>query len=113
MLSIRPPPDESPADIVAKMSEGLQSTYSGKYLKVYLKENLPSRMHYSKSDRITPIVGLVDEGFKVETTKPEAKQCAGSSEAETSESDDRSCAGAQGYGNAFFSMRSTFFWPWY
>ncbi|KAK1354884.1 Ectonucleotide pyrophosphatase/phosphodiesterase family member 3 [Heracleum sosnowskyi] len=108
MLTIRPPADESPADIVAKMNEGLQSTYTGKYLKVYLKDKLPSRLHYSKSDRITPIVGLVDEGFKVEMNKPEAKQCAGSLKAETSKSDDRSCAGAHGYDNAIFSMRSIF-----
>ncbi|WOG94255.1 hypothetical protein DCAR_0313548 [Daucus carota subsp. sativus] len=94
VLTIRPPPDVSPADVVAKMKEGLESgkVGNGKYLKVYLKENLPSRLHYSDNDRITPIVGLVDEGFKVEMNVSEAKECAG----------------AHGYDNAFFSMRTIF-----
>ncbi|KAK1354885.1 Ectonucleotide pyrophosphatase/phosphodiesterase family member 3 [Heracleum sosnowskyi] len=94
LLSIRPPPNVSAADIVAKINEGLESgkVGNGKYLKVYLKENLPSRLHYSDSDRITPIVGLAAEGFKVEMNKTEAKECAG----------------AHGYDNAFFSMRSIF-----
>ncbi|KAK1354886.1 Nucleotide pyrophosphatase-like protein [Heracleum sosnowskyi] len=94
LLSIRPPSDVSPADVVAKINKGLQSgkVGNGEYLKVYLKKNLPSRLHYSDSDRITPIVGLADEGFKVEMNISEAKQCAG----------------AHGYDNAFFSMRSIF-----
>ncbi|XP_074354002.1 uncharacterized protein LOC141692938 [Apium graveolens] len=94
LLSIRPPPNVSPADVVAKINQGLKSgkVGNGEYLKVYLKKDLPSRLHYSDSDRITPIVGLADEGFKVEMNISEAKQCAG----------------AHGYDNAFFSMRSIF-----
>ncbi|KAK1392889.1 Ectonucleotide pyrophosphatase/phosphodiesterase family member 3 [Heracleum sosnowskyi] len=94
LLAIRPPENVSPADVVAKMNEGLKSgkVGNGKYLKVYLKEDLPSRLHYSESDRITPIIGLVDEGYKVELKKSEAKECGG----------------AHGYDNAFFSMRSIF-----
>ncbi|XP_017240230.2 uncharacterized protein LOC108213019 [Daucus carota subsp. sativus] len=94
LLSIRPPPNVLADDVVAKINKGLNSgkVGNGKYLKVYLKENLPSRLHYSDSDRITPIVGLADEGFKVEMNISVARQCAG----------------AHGYDNAFFSMRSIF-----
>lgn len=94
LLSIRPAPGYSPADAVAKMNEGLSSgkVNNGKYLKVYLKEELPSRLHYSESDRITPIIGLVEEGFKVEEKGSKSKECGG----------------AHGYDNAFFSMRSIF-----
>ncbi|CAH2077568.1 unnamed protein product [Thlaspi arvense] len=94
LLAIKPPSDQDAADIVAKINEGLSSgkVENGKYLKVYLKEDLPSRLHYADSDRIPPILGLVDEGFKVEQKKSEAKECGG----------------AHGYDNAFFSMRSIF-----
>ncbi|PKH94092.1 hypothetical protein CRG98_049766 [Punica granatum] len=76
------------------MNEGLQSgkVTNGKYLKVYLKENLPSRLHYAASDRIAPIIGLIDEGFKVEQKKSKRQECGG----------------AHGYDNSIFSMRTIF-----
>ncbi|KAF5935113.1 hypothetical protein HYC85_026242 [Camellia sinensis] len=94
LLAIRPPSGVSPSDVVAKMNEGLDSgkVENGKQLKVYLKEDLPSRLHYSASDRIPPIIGLIEESFKVEQK--------GSKRAE--------CGGAHGYDNAFFSMRTIF-----
>ncbi|KAJ4871768.1 Alkaline-phosphatase-like family protein [Raphanus sativus] len=94
LLAIKPPSDHNAADIVAKIKEGLNSgeVENGKYLKVYLKEDLPSRLHYTESERIPPIIGLVDEGFKVEQKRSEAKECGG----------------AHGYDNAFFSMRTIF-----
>ncbi|KAL8157912.1 uncharacterized protein LOC141678200 [Apium graveolens] len=94
LLAIRPPENVSSADVVKKMNEGLESgkVGNGKYLKMYLKEDLPSRLHYWESDRITPIVGLVDEGYTLKLKKSEAKECGG----------------AHGYDNAFFSMRSIF-----
>ncbi|XP_015571797.1 venom phosphodiesterase 2 [Ricinus communis] len=94
LLAIRPPSGVAPSDVVAKMNEGLQSgkVQNGKHLKVYLKEDLPSRLHYVASDRITPIIGLVAEGFKVEQ-KPKYHQ---------------ECGGAHGYDNAVFSMRTIF-----
>ncbi|OWM66124.1 hypothetical protein CDL15_Pgr015551 [Punica granatum] len=93
-LAIKPPPGVSPADVVEKMNEGLQSgkVTNGKYLKVYLKENLPSRLHYAASDRIAPIIGLIDEGFKVEQKKSKRQECGG----------------AHGYDNSIFSMRTIF-----
>ncbi|CAH8274905.1 unnamed protein product [Arabidopsis lyrata] len=94
LLAIKPPSGYDAADIVAKINEGLSSgkVENGKYLKVYLKEDLPSRLHYVDSDRIPPIIGLVDEGFKVEQKNSKAKECGG----------------AHGYDNAFFSMRTIF-----
>ncbi|XP_076939340.1 uncharacterized protein LOC143607998 [Bidens hawaiensis] len=94
VLSIRPPSDQSVSDIVAKMNEGLASgkVKNGDKLKVYRKEDLPERLHYSDSDRITPIIGLVDEGFKVEQKDSKSKECGG----------------AHGYDNEFFSMRTVF-----
>ncbi|XP_068652089.1 uncharacterized protein [Aristolochia californica] len=94
LLAIRPPPGVSPSDVVDKMMEGLSSgkMENGKYLKMFLKEDLPKRLHYHASDRIPPIIGLVEEGFKVEQTRSKKKECGG----------------AHGYDNAFFSMRTIF-----
>ncbi|XP_057967312.1 uncharacterized protein LOC131157289 [Malania oleifera] len=94
LLAIRPSPGLSPSDVVAKMNEGLNSgkVENGKNLKIYLKEDLPSRLHYVESDRIPPIIGLLEEGFKVEQKRSKRKECGG----------------AHGYDNAFFSMRSIF-----
>lgn len=94
VLSIRPPSDQSVSEIVAKMNEGLSSgkVKNGDKLKVYRKEDLPERLHYSGSYRIPPIIGLVEEGFKIEQK----------------ESGKAECGGAHGYDNAFFSMRTIF-----
>ncbi|KAB2619722.1 ectonucleotide pyrophosphatase/phosphodiesterase family member 3-like [Pyrus ussuriensis x Pyrus communis] len=94
LLSIRPPSGVDPANVVEKMNEGLKSgkVENGKNLRVYLKEELPSRLHYAASDRITPIVGLVGEGFKVEQKRTKRRECGGS----------------HGYDNAVFSMRTIF-----
>ncbi|XAR67168.1 Nucleotide diphosphatase [Bertholletia excelsa] len=94
LLAIRPPRGVSPRDMVAKMNQGLSSgkVENGKHLKVYLKEELPERLHYSESYRIPPIIGLIDESFKVEQKRSSRKECGG----------------AHGYDNAFFSMRTIF-----
>lgn len=94
LLAIRPSPEYSPSDVVAKMNEGLQSgkVVNGKHLKVYLKEDLPSRLHYADSYRIPPIIGLLEEGYKVEQKN----------------SNKNECGGAHGYDNEFFSMRTVF-----
>ncbi|KAG6424066.1 hypothetical protein SASPL_114478 [Salvia splendens] len=94
LLAIRPPSDHSPKEVVAKMNEALKSgsVGNGEYLRVYLKEDLPRRLHYADSDRIPPVIGLVDEGFKVEQTRLKRQECGGS----------------HGYDNAIFSMRSVF-----
>ncbi|CAM8904781.1 unnamed protein product [Rhodiola kirilowii] len=94
LLSIRPPDGHNLSDIVTKMNEGLRTekVVNGKRLKIYLKEDLPSRLHYAASDRIPPIIGLLDEGFKVEQKRTNTEKCGGS----------------HGYDNAVFSMRSIF-----
>ncbi|XP_010262164.1 PREDICTED: ectonucleotide pyrophosphatase/phosphodiesterase family member 3 [Nelumbo nucifera] len=94
LLSIRPPAGVSPSDVVAKMTEALSSgeVENGMRLKVFLKEELPERLHYAENDRIPPIIGLVAEGFTVEQTRSNRKECGG----------------AHGYDNAFFSMRTIF-----
>ncbi|WCJ42669.1 Alkaline-phosphatase-like family protein [Euphorbia peplus] len=94
LLAIRPPSGSVLSDVVAKMNEALQSgkVQNGKYVKVYLKEDLPSRLHYVASDRISPIIGLVEEGFKVEQKRTTRQECGG----------------AHGYDNAVFSMRTIF-----
>ncbi|KAG6421056.1 hypothetical protein SASPL_117605 [Salvia splendens] len=71
LLAIRPPSDHSPKEVVAKMNEALKS---------------------GNSDRIPPVIGLVDEGFKVEQTRLKRQECGGS----------------HGYDNAIFCMRSVF-----
>ncbi|KAL5699071.1 hypothetical protein ACHQM5_030023 [Ranunculus cassubicifolius] len=94
VLSLRPPTDVSVTDVVAKMREGLASgkIRNGMYLKMYLKEELPKRLHYSDSDRITPIIGLADEGFMIQQNDTKKQECGG----------------AHGYDNAVFSMRTIF-----
>ncbi|KAL3625371.1 hypothetical protein CASFOL_030825 [Castilleja foliolosa] len=94
LLAINPPPGISSRNVVDKMNEGLKSgnVANGEYLRVYLKEELPRRLHYWDSDRIPPIIGLVEEGFKVEQTRSKRQECGGS----------------HGYDNAIFSMRTIF-----
>ncbi|CAL0312545.1 unnamed protein product [Lupinus luteus] len=94
VLAIRPPAGFAASDVVAKMNEGLNSekVENGKNLRVFMKEDLPSRLHYAASDRIPPIIGLIEEGFKVEQKKTKRKECGGS----------------HGYDNAVFSMRTIF-----
>ncbi|KAK7399038.1 hypothetical protein VNO78_10213 [Psophocarpus tetragonolobus] len=94
VLAIRPPSGYDPSDVVAKMNQGLSSgnVENGNFLRVYLKEDLPSRLHYAASDRIAPIIGLVEEGFKVEQKRSKRQECGGS----------------HGYDNAVFSMRTIF-----
>lgn len=94
LLAIRPPPGYSPKEVVTKMNEQLKSgsVVNGEYLRVYLKEELPRRLHYAASDRIPPVIGLVEEGFKVEQTRSKRQECGGS----------------HGYDNAVFSMRTVF-----
>ncbi|XP_050381984.1 uncharacterized protein LOC126798930 [Argentina anserina] len=94
LLAIRPPAGVDTADVVAKLNAGLSSgkVKNGKKLKMYLKEKLPSRLHYAASDRIPPIIGLVGEGFKVEQKSSKKQECGG----------------AHGYDNAVFSMRTIF-----
>ncbi|OIW03990.1 hypothetical protein TanjilG_30266 [Lupinus angustifolius] len=94
LLAIRPSPGFVAADVVAKINEGLSSgkVENGNKLRVYLKEDLPKRLHYAASDRIPPIIGLVEEGFKIEQKRTDTKECGG----------------AHGYDNAFFSMRTIF-----
>ncbi|CAL9107485.1 unnamed protein product [Musa textilis] len=94
LLVIRPPENVSSSDVVAKMNRGLSSdkVKNGEYLRMYLKEDLPDRLHYYASYRISPIIGLVAEGYKV------AQEMTDTCE----------CGGAHGYDNAFFSMRTIF-----
>ncbi|CAN1138065.1 Ectonucleotide pyrophosphatase/phosphodiesterase family member 5 [Linum perenne] len=95
VLSIRPPAGVDTADVVAKMNEALESgnVSNGGNLKVYLKENLPERLHYSESDRIPPIIGNVAEGYTVEQRRTAGEEM---------------CWGSHGYDNTLFSMRTIF-----
>lgn len=94
LLAIRPPVGVSASEVVEKMQQGLSSgkVDNGQYLKVFLKEDLPARLHYHASDRIPPIIGLIEEGYKVEQKSYKHNECGG----------------AHGYDNAFFSMRTIF-----
>ncbi|EPS60440.1 hypothetical protein M569_14362, partial [Genlisea aurea] len=96
LLAIRPENGFSAEDVVKKMNQGLKSgrVKNGEYLRVYLKEDLPTRLHYSASYRIPPIIGLLEEGYKVEQKRQRAAA--------------QECGGAHGYDNAFFSMRTLF-----
>lgn len=64
-------------------------------LKASLKEDLPERLHFRDSPRITPIVGLAAEGWTITTHAVRAKQMADGAELSR---------GAHGYDNALPSM---------
>ncbi|KAJ4913546.1 Alkaline-phosphatase-like family protein [Raphanus sativus] len=87
-------PGEKNAELVAKMNEVLSSgkVENGEFLKVYLKDKLPKRLHYSESSRIPPIIGMVGEGLLVRQNRTNVQECSGD----------------HGYDNMFFSMRSIF-----
>lgn len=94
LLAIRPPAGISATALVEKMNEGLSSgeIKNGDKLRVYLKEDLPERLHYSASDRICPVIGLVEEGYSVVMSRNQGYKCGGD----------------HGYDNELFSMRSIF-----
>ncbi|RAL37129.1 hypothetical protein DM860_004051 [Cuscuta australis] len=94
LLAISPPANYSARDIVSKMNEAVKSGEidNAEHLKVYLKEDLPGRLHYSGSDRIPPVLGLLDEAYSLKRKNTGAKECGG----------------AHGYDNGFFSMRTIF-----
>ncbi|KAK8935879.1 hypothetical protein KSP39_PZI013705 [Platanthera zijinensis] len=94
VIAIKPPSTESASQVVAKMNEGLTSgrVENGDKLKMFLKEDLPERLHYSRSSRIPPVVGMLEEGYRVETKRSKTMECGG----------------AHGYDNMIFSMRTIF-----
>lgn len=79
VLAIRPPPDVDLMEVYENMTAALKSGKVGnsEFLQLYLKEDLPARLHYSSSNRIQPIIGIVAEGYKVSMKRSEAKECAG------------------------------------
>lgn len=95
LLSIRPDKDNvNLEEVVLRMNKGLSSgkVENGQRLRVYLKEDLPKRLHYSDSDRVCPIIGIVEEGYTVEINRRKGLKCGGE----------------HGYDNELFSMRSIF-----
>lgn len=95
LLAIRPEAGVSSSEVVAKMNEGLSSgkVGNGEYLRMFLKEDLPERLHYSASSRIPPIIGILGESYTVVHNRTSAYY---------------ECGGAHGYDNALFSMRTIF-----
>lgn len=95
VLQIRPPPNVDVTVLHREMARTLASgsVPNAEFLNIYLKEQLPPRLHYSESSRIAPIVGLVAEGYTLvhsRTDKP------------------ITCGGTHGYDNALLSMRTIF-----
>lgn len=95
VLAIRPPPGVDVGAVFENITEALASgeVKNSEFLKVYLKEDLPARLHFSGSDRIQPIIGMVAEGYKVAAKRTSRSMCGGS----------------HGYDNAYLSMRTIFF----
>ncbi|EFJ25147.1 hypothetical protein SELMODRAFT_413874 [Selaginella moellendorffii] len=85
--------DSTGAVVVEKLNDRLENASLGNGMKVYLKEDLPSSLHYSASDRIPPIIGMVEEGYKV--PRPKSKTA-------------KLCGGDHGYDNLLGSMRTIF-----
>jgi ectonucleotide pyrophosphatase/phosphodiesterase family protein 1/3 len=55
------------AAVYFNLSQGLTSgkVHNSQFLHLYMKEDLPSRLHYSGSERTQPIIGMVEEAYKV------------------------------------------------
>jgi len=66
---------------------------NAEFVKMYLKEDLPARLHFSGSERIQPIIGMVAEGYRLAEKRTNRSMCGG----------------AHGYDNAYLSMRTIFF----
>ncbi|PKA61161.1 hypothetical protein AXF42_Ash006057 [Apostasia shenzhenica] len=94
LLTIRPPSGISWEEVVMKVNKGLSSgnVGNGDKLTVFLKEDLPEQFQYAGSDRIPPIVGVVEEGYTVKYKREKRYECGGS----------------HGYDNFLLSMRSFF-----
>lgn len=95
VLSIRPSPGVDVGAVFKNITEGLDSgvVKNAEFVKVYLKEDLPARLHFSASERIQPIIGMVAEGYKLAAKRTNRNMCGG----------------AHGYDNAYLSMRTIFF----
>ncbi len=55
------------AAVYFNLSQGLASgkVHNSQVLHLCMKEDLPSRLHYSGSERTQPIIGMVEEAYKV------------------------------------------------
>ncbi|EFJ10358.1 hypothetical protein SELMODRAFT_418856 [Selaginella moellendorffii] len=67
VVALRPPRGFDAKHIVKKMNEGLQSekVNNGQFLKVFLKEYLPERLHFSHGKFGQPIIGMASESYTV------------------------------------------------
>ena len=66
------------------------------HMHVYNKENMPARYHYTKSDRISPVVLVADEGWSISTKSYFNKH------------KDYDFGGSHGYDNELISMGAIF-----
>jgi ectonucleotide pyrophosphatase/phosphodiesterase family protein 1/3 len=94
VLAIRPPADVDVVSLHRTISHVLASgnVKNAEFLQVYLKEQLPPRLHYSESPRIPPIIGLVGEGYTLASSRTVKMTCGGN----------------HGYDNMYLSMRTIF-----
>lgn len=95
VLQIRPPAEVDVTVFYRNMTRALASSNmkNAEFLDIYLKEQLPPRLHYSESPRIAPIVGLVAEGYTLAHSRSDKPI---------------TCGGEHGYDNAYLSMRTIF-----
>ena len=58
--------------VIAIIPDDVNETYDQLFdqhpnLKIYRKDDIPSRLHYNEHKRITPIIGIADEGWSITT----------------------------------------------
>ena len=80
--------------------EQIYQALKGKHpaLSIYRREGLPSDLHYGKNPRVSPIVGLIEDGWTV-TTKERV---------ESDGKENRKRAGAHGFDPKYRSMHGLF-----
>lgn len=69
LFDLRPKPD-APSDTIDRIYTQLLNytqSVADPHFQVFMREDVPSRFHYSHSDRITPIVTLPDLGYTFTT----------------------------------------------
>jgi predicted AlkP superfamily pyrophosphatase or phosphodiesterase len=93
--------EDSGEIVLARAKEGQEETVLEQlrrvpHVKFYRKDDLPERLHFKKSERIPPIVGLPEDGWMVLTR------------AEMKEWEKTQLRGMHGFDNALASMHGIF-----
>nr|PNR50592.1 hypothetical protein PHYPA_009778 [Physcomitrium patens] len=77
ILSIRPPSAVDVRSVLKNITNGFASgqVKNAEFVNIYLKEDLPARLHFPAGNRIQPIIGMVAEGYRLEAQRTNKSMC--------------------------------------